>query len=132
MKCPSQELIKAAYNPLMASKKIQEFKQIRRDPAAEAERLRAGRSLASRLIEAMATKGVTIELFGSIQTGSNVFANSDVDLLVTDCGGIEPALIWYELGLLSDDQPIEVDVTFLDLVPEDSRDRIQESRLKRI
>ena len=44
----------------------------------------------------------------------NPFPNSDLDLLVTDCGGMDPEVVTYQIELLSGEVP--VDVTFLDYV----------------
>lgn len=83
------------------------FRKTPIDQAAAQTRLVRGRLDAQRIIQAMAEKGATVELFGSMKTG-NSHQFSDIDLLVTDCGPLDPAFCIYEIELLSGDIPVDV------------------------
>lgn len=100
------------------------FKKIPVDHKAAIKRLKDGRRDAERIIRAMAEKGVTVELFGSMQVG-NTHQFSDIDLLVTNCGPLDPAIATYEMELLAGDIP--VDVTILAYVPQRSVDCVMET-----
>lgn len=100
------------------------FKKIPVDRKAALKRLKDGRRDAERIIRAMEEKGVTVELFGSMRVG-NVHQYSDIDLLVTDCGSLDPALATYEMELLAGDIP--VDVTILAYVPKRSLECVMET-----
>jgi len=89
------------------------FKKLKIDPDDVKKRLVLARKEARKIISEMKKAGVTVELFGSMKKG-NPFPNSDLDLLVTDCGGMDPEVVTYQIELLSGEVP--VDVTFLDYV----------------
>jgi len=95
------------------------------DAARARKRLTEGRALAAVIINHMQKEGVTAELFGSMQTG-DVFPTSDVDILVTDRGGLDRAIIEHKIELIP--KVISVDVVFLEDVPADSLARIEASR----
>jgi predicted nucleotidyltransferase len=94
------------------------------DPAAVMRRLENGRNEAAKIIDSMKKKGVSVKLFGSMKTGK-VFPNSDIDLLVTDCGPLDPEVVLVEIHAMEKEIPI--DVTLLQFVPEKSLARIMES-----
>ena len=100
------------------------FRKIGIDPVAAQNRLVEGRREAVRIIGAMKEKGVIVELFGSMRKGTP-HPNSDIDLLVTDCGALDPAFVMYEIELLSRDIP--VDVMILKYVPQRSLACVMES-----
>lgn len=102
-----------------------DFKKIPPDPEGSLKRLNEGRHQAELIIAEMKAKGVTVELFGSMRTGK-AFPNSDIDLLVTDCGPLDPEVVLVEIYSLERD--ISLDVTILAYVPQRSLKRIHESR----
>lgn len=83
------------------------FRKTPIDQNAAAQRLACGRLDAQRIIQAMSEKRVTVELFGSMKTGA-AHQFSDIDLLVTDCGALDPAFCIYEIELLSGEIPVDV------------------------
>jgi predicted nucleotidyltransferase len=85
-------------------------KKIVIDEVARAKRLVDGRNEAARIIAEMGAKGVTVELFGSMKTRAN-FPNSDIDLLVVDCGPMHPDFVLHEIKLM--ERAIPIDVSFL-------------------
>lgn len=103
---------------------VRVLKPIFPNPTASRKRLAEGRAQAQSIISEMARRGVAVELFGSMRTGTS-HPHSDIDLLVTDCGGFDPEMVVYEIGLL--EQSIPVDVTILELVPPHSRNYVLES-----
>jgi predicted nucleotidyltransferase len=101
------------------------FRKLEIDQEEVQKRLELGLREAEKIIKAMKKEGVIIEVFGSMKKG-RPFPNSDLDLLVTDCGGMDPEVVTYQIELLSGEVP--VDVTFLDYVPKASLSRVMESR----
>ncbi len=73
-----------------------QLKKLTLDPAATQKRLDDGRGEAAAIIEAMRQNGVTVKLFGSMNTGK-AFPNSDIDLLVNDCVPLSPEDVLVEI-----------------------------------
>lgn len=107
-----------------AQYEIASVKKLTLDPADTQKRLDDGRGEADEIIEAMRQKGVTVRLFGSMNTGK-AFPNSDIDLLVTDCGPLSPEQVLVEIHAMEKDIPL--DVLLLECVPEGSLQRVMES-----
>lgn len=103
---------------------VGQLKKISIDPLAVKKRIEDGRREAQKIIATMKERGVTVQLFGSIKTG-NAFPNSDIDLLVTDCGPIDPEVVLVEIHAMENEIPL--DVMLLQCVPERSMERVLES-----
>lgn len=128
-----QKIIDVAH----AANKINEFKnsnfsqpclvnfgRVDIDTEAVMRRLEKGRKEAAKIIDSMKQRGVTVQLFGSMKTG-NAFPNSDIDLLVTDCGPLDPEVVLVDIHAMENEIPI--DVMLLQFVPEKSLRRVMES-----
>ena len=100
------------------------YEKIIVDQSAVKRRVEEGRREADRIIHAMQEKGVAVQLFGSIKTG-NAFPNSDLDLLVTDCGPLDPEVVLVEIHAMENEIPL--DVMLLQYIPESSLGRVMES-----
>lgn len=99
------------------------FEKIVIDQSAVKKRIEDGQKEADRIISEMEKKGVTVKLFGSIKTGK-AFPNSDIDLLVTDCGQMDPEIVLVEIHAMEKEIPL--DVMLLQYVPEKNIERVME------
>lgn len=94
-------------------------------PLRLADRLARGRALADRIINDMKNRGMgDAVLIGSMSTG-RIREHSDIDILVIDCGTLDPM---YVLGEIVEtecrepgDEGIKIDCVVIDLLAEDKR-----------
>jgi predicted DNA-binding transcriptional regulator AlpA/predicted nucleotidyltransferase len=100
------------------------FEKIVIDPIAVKRRVENGRREAAKIIASMRQKGVVVQLFGSMKTGK-AFPNSDLDLLVTDCGPLDPEIVLADIHAMEDEIPL--DVMLLQFIPANSLGRVMES-----
>lgn len=88
--------------------------------------LEAGRAVFTRLHELLASRGVTLELFGSMARG-DAGHRSDLDVMVTDMGS-HP---WHEIMGWVEDAALgfPVDIVFKDFLPASTVERMRTEAL---
>lgn len=109
------------------------FFDLHADPKALVDRLARGRAMAERIIRALQVQGMgAAQLIGSMASG-DIHENSDVDILVFDCGSLDPFHIIGEmedgyLGREIGDEGIPVDCVVPAIMVEKERQRWMEMR----